>query len=831
MTSTYTSSHLHLNSFHWNRLRSRLAVPLVVGLAGLFAWSASSGPAFAGRCELIGMGSCFSWLAGTIPPCLDDSEASSGVITGTDVAERICGDAGASVTHLYGEGGDDRLDGSDADEFILAGDGSDQAWGRGGNDLVHGSGAPGPDGDDKLFGNEGDDTVRGGPGNDELHGGSGNDNVWGDNDRDVVYGESGNDDVRGGSGDDDLIGGPGNDTLRGGFDNDLYLYDLGHGHDTVIDAEGHNVVLFRGLLKEHVTRTVIGDDLRLDVAKDGTTGSILIEDYAGGSWSIAFEDQPNFILIFADDLGYGDIEPFRPTTPPAGQRIYTPNLLRMAAEGTKLTQFYSGADHCPPARSSLLQGLHTGNTAVNSATNNHFVDETLPILPGLLRDNGYRSAVVGKWGMAQHSWSPPMTPGGEPSTTIQNGDPVEMGFDRFLGVLKHRDAHTYYLSGTWSCPTLPDPYDPFIADIFQQLLGYGFDDTATSSSVPSSDPNAQPPASLRYSLPPTVYTHDEYIARGLEVIDDWRGDGPFFLYLPLTIPHAELTVPTDAFTVDDELGNEHVYTSEITPDVSWRPCQCDGGPAGCTSAQSYQYPRWNDRVKATYAAMVSRLDQGVGQILDRLVELRLDHSTVVLLTSDNGPHQEGGMNREFFDSNLDFKGGKNDLYEGGIRVPFLAWRPGTIAADASSDEATALFDLLPTLAEMASISSSEVDTYLGGSPDGVSLAALLETPASTTLSRSTPLYWEHAGHTGLSTLQAVRDGKWKAVRLGNDTVELYDLETDRDESSNVASSQCTVLRSMIDTMNAEGSDEVPCLCDYPAICPGTANGCTPSECP
>ncbi|NNC41862.1 MAG: sulfatase-like hydrolase/transferase, partial [Acidimicrobiia bacterium] len=363
---------------------------------------------------------------------------------------------------------------------------------------------------------------------------------------------------------------------------------------------------------------------------------------------------PNIVMIMADDLGYGDLGSY------GQQYIKTPRLDAMAANGARFTEFYSGSPWCPPARSTLMTGQHGGRSFLRHVG---WFPEGQQTIAKSLRDDGYSTALFGKWGLGQLS-----------GQGLVGGSPIDAGFEEFTGYLSHRDAHAYYLDSP-ETPAESTPAHPYYSNLRQFLY--------TSSGT-----DVRP-----MMISPDRYTHDEFIDRSLDFIEEQRLE-PFFLYLPVTIPHAELVVPPDE-PGENLLGQ---YLNEdgtsIFPEIPYQP-ELDG----------LGYDRWNDKPRATYAAMVSRLDRDVGRIQDLIIELGLAEDTLIVFTSDNGPHDEGGIERlagDFsFDSAGGLAGGKYHLTEGGIRVPALAWWPGTIAPGTVIDKQAALWDLAPTFAEMA----------------------------------------------------------------------------------------------------------------------------------
>ena len=434
---------------------------------------------------------------------------------------------------------------------------------------------------------------------------------------------------------------------------------------------------------------------------------------------------PNIVFIMADDLGYGQLGAY-------GQdAIKTPNLDRMAREGIRFTQFYAGSAICAPSRSTLMTGQHTGRTAIRGNR------EILPIgqsqLPAndltiaeVLKDAGYATGAFGKWGL-----------GGPDS----EGLPTRQGFDEFFGYLCQRRAHFYY------------PEFLYRGDERVPLEGNVVIDDAERH------PGAGPPIRAEQ------YSHDLITDATLRFIETHR-DQPFFLYVPSTIPHASIEVPAEALSSYlDEDGRS------IFPETAF-----EGG---------HYSPQ--ERPNAAYAAMISRLDRDVGRIIAKLEELDLAENTIVFFTSDNGPAHSGGANPEFFNSSGPFRGTKRDLYEGGIRVPMLVWGPGHVPAGRVSGHTWAMWDILPTAAELA---GAAVPLNL----DGISMRdALLGGQAP---SGHDYLYWEVYEQ---GSAQAVRMGDWKAVRrpMLTGDVELFDLNADIGETTDLAEENPELVKKML----------------------------------
>jgi arylsulfatase A-like enzyme len=242
------------------------------------------------------------------------------------------------------------------------------------------------------------------------------------------------------------------------------------------------------------------------------------------------------------------------------------------------------------------------------------------------------------------------------------------------------------------------------------------------------------------SLPARTYSHDLFTQEAIDFIKRKQNE-PFFLYVPYTIPHA-----------NNELGDEGMEVPSDAP---------------------YSHESWPQQQK-NYAAMITRLDAHIGQILALLAELGLEEDTIVLFSSDNGPHEEGGTTAEFFDSNGPLQGIKRDLYDGGVRVPMIARWSGKIKPGQVNHQPFALWDFLPTATEIAGIDA----------PEGIDGISMLPAMLGKSSKSHKLLYWEFH-ERGFE--QAIRMGKWKAVRHGlNQPIELYDLETDISEQCDLA---------------------------------------------
>lgn len=424
----------------------------------------------------------------------------------------------------------------------------------------------------------------------------------------------------------------------------------------------------------------------------------------------AYDGQPNILLIVADDLGYGDLGSY------GQQEIQTPHLDQLASEGIRFTDFYAGNTVCAPSRSALMTGLHTGHTPIRGNRRlEEFGDTPLPdasvTIAEVLRDAGYRTGLIGKWGL-----------GGVGS----EGEPSRQGFDHYFGYLGQHHPHNYY----------------------PEILFRNGERVPLDNKLPEGEIGS----AAGYSVVRNEYSHDLIADEALEFIAQ-SADTPFFLALTLTIPHAN--------NEGRELGME-------VPDLG-----------------IYADKPWPEPVKG-HAAMISRMDADIGRIMTELEQLGIAERTMVLFTSDNGPHAEGGYDPEVNDSNGPLRGIKRDLYEGGIRVPLIVHWPGHAPTGTVTDQVGAFWDFLPTFAEAAGAET----------PDGLDGQSLLAAfKGGSTGADDRPLYWEF--HEGANSQQAARIGRWKAIRkMPEGPLEIYDLAEDLGEEQNVADTHPEIVEQM-----------------------------------
>ncbi|MDE5726918.1 MAG: arylsulfatase [Duncaniella sp.] len=423
---------------------------------------------------------------------------------------------------------------------------------------------------------------------------------------------------------------------------------------------------------------------------------------------------------------------------PYGQKlIKTPNLERMTREGMRFTQAYSGTAVSAPSRASLMTGLHTGHTHIRG--NLRHDPEGQVAMPEGTYTMGQMFRNAGYATGCFGKWGLGY-PGSE-------SDPTKVGFDKFYGYNCQTLAHDYYPDHLWDNTTRVE---------FKE----------------------------NYDQKENTYSADLIHSKALEFMREQAKAGkPFFTFLSYTLPHAELILPKDS------VYDEYCRLIPAAEDKAWADANPNRkGAYGAT-----------ERPYASFASMVTKLDSYVGDVMDMLRELGIDDNTLVVFTSDNGPHKEGGANPDYFASYGPYRGIKRDLYEGGIRMPFIVRCPGTVPAGVDNDHIMAFWDMLPTFAEVAR-SKDVIAT------DGISLVPTLTGKEGQ--KEHEYLYWEF--HEG-GGKQAIRVGDWKGVRLNvgepsKTTFELYNLAEDIHEDNNVAASHPEIaerLGKMMDTVRTE----------------------------
>ena len=457
--------------------------------------------------------------------------------------------------------------------------------------------------------------------------------------------------------------------------------------------------------------------------------------------SLFAQQKPNIIYIYADDLGYGELGCY------GQQKIKTPHLDQMAKEGMRFTRHYSSAPVCAPSRCMLMTGKHPGHSYIRGNYElGGFEDDKeggqMPLHEGaytvarMLQERGYKTGLVGKWGMG---------------VTGTTGSPLRHGFDYYYGYLDQKQAHNYYPTHLWENDRRIALNNPFI------YVHRPIDSTkATNADFDYYKGNDYAPAKMT--------------EKALSFIDANRSS-PFFLYLPYTLPHLSLQVP-DA------------YIDKYAGQFEESPYYGQKGYAAIKKPLS------------AYAAMITYLDDQVGIIMDKIRSLGLDQNTIILFSSDNGATFSAGVNTGYFNSTSGLRGLKMDLYEGGIRVPFIVRWPGKVPAGTVSDHVSVQYDLFPTLAQLTGEPVSGLD--------GISLLPTMTGDASAQKKHSF-LYFEYPENGGQI---AVCLGDWKGIRKNlrkqpDAPWELYDLSRDINEKTDLAAQHPDLLRKMEEIVRRE----------------------------
>ena len=452
------------------------------------------------------------------------------------------------------------------------------------------------------------------------------------------------------------------------------------------------------------------------------------------------DSKPNIIFILCDDMGYGDLgcygQPF----------IRTPHIDAMASEGMRFTQAYAGSPVSAPSRASFMTGQHTGHCEVRgnkeywgnspiimygnnkeySVVGQHPYDPDHVILPEIMKDNGYTTGMFGKWAGGYE---------GSCST------PDKRGIDEYYGYICQFQAHLYY---------------PNFLNRYSKALG----DTGVVRIV--MDENIKYPMYGPEYQKRSQYSADMIHKKAMEWLDQQDTKQPFFGIFTYTLPHAELVQP------EDSILNE--YKAKFDPDKVYK-----GSEGSRYNAITHTH--------AQFAAMITRLDYYVGEVLKKLKEKGLDENTLVIFSSDNGPHEEGGADPTFFGRDGKLRGLKRQCHEGGIRIPFIARWPGHVPAGKVNDHICAFYDLMPTFCDVAGIKNyekkyrnkeKEVDYF-----DGISFAPTLL--GKKKQKQHDFLYWVFNETNQI----AVRMDDWKLI-VKKGKPFLYNLKTDIHEDNDVA---------------------------------------------
>lgn len=468
----------------------------------------------------------------------------------------------------------------------------------------------------------------------------------------------------------------------------------------------------------------------------------------------AEEQKLNIVFILADDLGWGELGSY------GQKKIPTPHLDKLAAEGSRFTQHYSGAPVCAPSRCVLMTGKHLGHAEVRSNQQAkmrfpQFTEGQFPLSAGartiaqVFQEAGYATGAMGKWGL------------GPVGST---GEPNKKGFDLFFGYNCQSEAHSFYPPHLWRNA-----------------------EKVTINARPIAKAAKQPEGEVRmedwigetYAPTLMIAEAEKFIAA--------HARQPFFLYLPFIEPHVSMHPSKES--------------------VEKFPVDWDNEPY---RGENGYLP--HPRPHAAYAAMISDLDSYVGRVMSALQKAGVDGRTLVIFSSDNGATHPrrggkgpasrfyvGGSDAAFFNSTADLRGFKGSVYEGGIRVPLIVRLPGKIPAGVVNDTPGYFADWFPTLCEAVGLAKP-------AGLDGESLWPAIT--SGTSAVRTRPMLWYFPEYEGQV---AVRIGSLKAVRQGLKTKtpgpwEVYDLSTDRPEAKDLSQSHAAFIREAEEVLKREVSE-------------------------
>jgi arylsulfatase A len=466
-----------------------------------------------------------------------------------------------------------------------------------------------------------------------------------------------------------------------------------------------------------------------------------------GNCVIAQEQPANIVLILADDLGYGELGCY------GQQKIRTPNIDRLASQGVRFTQHYSGAPVCAPARCVLMTGQHLGHAEIRGnqqakklfpqfKEGQHPVSQEVVTLPMVLKQAGFVTGAFGKWGL------------GPVGST---GSPSAKGIDEFFGYNCQAVAHSYFPRHLWRN---------------EEMVVINERPIPGAQRQPDGEVTIETWQGTNYAPALMIDEAEQFIGR--------HARERFFLYLPFVEPHVSLQPP---------LASIDEYPSD------WDTQPYRGGNGYLP----------HPRPRAAYAAMISDLDRHVGRVLQSLEKHGLTEKTLVIFTSDNGATHEGagepqfhigGADPKFFQSTSNLKGYKGSVYDGGIRVPMIAKLPGVIDAGSTNETPCYFADWFPTLCAAVAVTPPE-------NLDGTSLWKTIT--SNSPLERTKPMLWFYPEYGGQV---AVRLGDWKIVRRGLKTKqpgrwEVYHIVDDPSEAHDLAPTHPELIQQAIDILQRE----------------------------
>lgn len=491
------------------------------------------------------------------------------------------------------------------------------------------------------------------------------------------------------------------------------------------------------------------------------------------------DSRPNIVLILADDMGFSDIAPY-------GSEISTPNLDRLAKEGLRFTQFYNNP-RCCPSRASLLTGLYSQQAGMGLMTADYGrypypgyrgdLSSDCVTIAEALRPGGYRTAISGKWHLTPNR-----------KNFSKDNWPLQRGFEQFFGTIEGAGSY----------------YDP--------------------SSLSRGNEHLEIESGQKF------YYTDEIAKNAVDFIDDMHGTGaPFFLYAAFTSPHWPLQAPEELIAKYENMYNtgwddlrRARHERQIRMGIVEEKWGMTARDPRVPVWQAASYKQWEARRMAVYAAMIERLDHGIGRIMAKLDELRIADNTLVLFMSDNGGNFEemndpgdqaprpAWLPYKTRDGRPVIRGNKPDVmpgpantyqsigipwgncantpfrlykhyaHEGGISSPLIVrWPRGIRQKGTLTHQLGHETDLMPTFLDLAHVSYPE-KAKSGQKPPALAGTSLRPIFEGRTRTGRGPFFWEHEGNA------AMRDGRWKLVSRFPDAWELYDMEADRTEMHDVA---------------------------------------------
>lgn len=463
---------------------------------------------------------------------------------------------------------------------------------------------------------------------------------------------------------------------------------------------------------------------------------------------------PNILYIMCDDMGYADLSCY-------GQLHFsTPNIDRLASQGMRMTSAYAGSPVSAPSRACLMTGQHTGHTHVRgnkeywsgrvqygqnpdyAVVGQEPYDPSVPILPEIFRAAGYHTGMFGKWAGGYE---------GSVST------PDKRGVEEFYGYICQFQAHLYF-------PNFLNRYSTALGDtcVVREVLEQNI-----QHAMYGPDYNNR----LQYSS-------DLIHQRALAWLRQQRRDEPFLGIFTYTLPHAELRQPDDSLLQS--------FRGKLLPEREYR---------GDNPSRYNPTPE----AHAQFAAMITRLDAQVGEIMQVLDEQGLADNTVLIFTSDNGPHEEGGADPAYFNHDGKFRGLKRSTHEGGIRIPFIVRWPGHVKSGAESDFPFAFYDLLPTFCDIAGIPTVNCHLSTVTSSDGISIKPTLTGKGRQR--RHDHLYWEF--HE--TDMIGLRQGDWKLV-VHHGKTALYNLRKDPHEDHDLSAKHPALVRKLVRKIYEDHTD-------------------------